>query len=161
MDSRVEFSDLRGRKYVYSVRKFEDFRADVPGNYIFAKRTNSGWVPLYIGETASLQKRMARVHEAWDYCRNRSASFVLAHVNIGDHKEREAEQRALMVAFDPPGNFPVPGSSPRLPDLSRAAWASSSNAVGRSTTQRPAHATTKAARSGAQDALSASTNAMA
>jgi hypothetical protein len=41
MDSRVEFSDLRGRKYVYSVRKFEDFWADVPGNYIFAKRTRS------------------------------------------------------------------------------------------------------------------------
>jgi hypothetical protein len=121
MDSRVEFSDLRGRKYVYGVRKFEDFWADVPGNYIFAKRTSSGWVPLYIGETASLQKRMARHHEAWDYCRNRGASFVLAHVNIGDHKEREAEQRALMVAFDPPGNFPVPGSSPWLPDLSRAA----------------------------------------
>ena len=39
----------------------------------------------------------------------------------GRKKEREAEQRALMVAFDPPGNFPVPGSSPLLPDLSRAA----------------------------------------
>jgi len=121
MDSRVEFSDLRGRKYVYSVRRFEDFWAEVPGNYIFAKRTSSGWVPLYIGETASLQKRMARYHEAWDYCCNRGASFVLAHVNLGDHKEREDEQRALMVAFDPPGNFPVPGSSPQLPDLGRAA----------------------------------------
>jgi hypothetical protein len=46
---------------------------------------------------------------------------VLAHVNLGDYKEREDEQRALMVAFDPPGNFPVPGSCPNLPDLSRAA----------------------------------------
>ena len=94
MDSRIEFSDLRGRKYLYSVRRFEDFWADVPGNYIFAKRTSSGWVPLYIGETASLQKRMARHHEAWDYCCNRGASFVLAHVNLGDHTERDAELHA-------------------------------------------------------------------
>ena len=76
MDSRVEFSDLRGRKYMYSVRRFEDFWADVPGNYIFAKRTSSGWVPLYIGETASLPKRMARHREAWDYCSLRGASFA-------------------------------------------------------------------------------------
>jgi hypothetical protein len=122
MDSRVEFTDLRGRKYVYSVRKFEDYWADVPGNYIFAKRTATGWMPLYIGEAASLQKRMGRHRDAWEYCRLRGASFVLAHVNLGDYKEREAEQRALMVAFDPPGNFPVTNAADgHLPDFSRAA----------------------------------------
>jgi hypothetical protein len=121
MDSRVEFSDLRGRRYTYSVRKLEDFWADVPGNYIFAKWTPSGWIPLYIGEAASLQKRFACPHQAWEYCRNRGASFVLARVNLDGPKAREDEQRALMVAYDPPGNFPVPGADARLPDLSRAA----------------------------------------
>lgn len=121
MDSRVVFTDLRGRRFIYSVRRLEDFWADVPGNYIFAKRTCDAWVPLFIGETASLQKRLARRHEAWEYCRNRGAAYVLARPNLEGHKAREDEERALLVAYDPPGNFPVPGAGTHLPDLSHAA----------------------------------------
>lgn len=121
MDSRVVFTDLRGRRFTYSVRRLEDYWAAVAGNYIFAKRTHDAWVPLYIGETDNLQRRMATRHEAWEWCRNRGAAYVLARPNLEGAKAREDEARALTVAYDPPGNFPVPGAEVRLPDLSRAA----------------------------------------
>jgi hypothetical protein len=121
MDSRVIFTDLRGRRFTYSVRRLEDFWADVPGNYIFAKRTCDAWIPLYIGETASLQKRLNPCHEAWDYCRRRGAAYVLARPNLEGYQARQDEARALFVAYDPPGNFPVPGAEAHLPNLSHAA----------------------------------------
>ncbi len=120
MDSQVEFTDLRGRKFSYAVLRFEDNWGDLPGNYVFARRTAQGWVPLFIGETANFRKRMAGHHEAWDWCRSRGAAWVLAHVNR-DEAARRDEERALMVAYDPPGNFPVEPRVVALPELSRAA----------------------------------------
>ena len=81
MDSHVEFSDLRGRKYIYSVHQFEDNWGALPGNYIFARRTADGWTPLFVGHTPNFQWKMGCHNDAWIYCRNRGASFVLAHVN--------------------------------------------------------------------------------
>jgi hypothetical protein len=121
MDSHVEFTDLRGRKYVYSVHRYEDHWAAVPGNYIFARRTNDGWIPLYIGETPNLQRRMSGRNDAWTYCCNRGASFVLAHVNFEGDRARQDEERALILAFDPPGNFPIQPESVHLPNLGHAA----------------------------------------
>ena len=121
MDSHVEFSDLRGRKYIYSVHQFEDNWGALPGNYIFARRTADGWTPLFVGHTPNFQWKMGCHNDAWIYCRNRGASFVLAHVNHEGEAAREAEQRALILAYDPPGNFPIQTASTRLPDLGRAA----------------------------------------
>jgi hypothetical protein len=46
---------------------------------------------------------------------------VLAHVNHEGDQAREAEERALILAYDPPGNFPIQTESVRLPHLGQAA----------------------------------------
>jgi len=119
MIPRVAWSDYRGRKYVYSVFDLDQEWVDFPGNYILARRTPRGWDPLYIGQTDSLKYGLNKSHEAWAFCHSRGATHVLVHFNFADRKTRQAEENALVIAYEPPGNCrqPAPGYVV-LPDFS-------------------------------------------
>jgi hypothetical protein len=118
MIPRVTLTDFRGRKYVYSVFDISQEWVGFPGNYVFARRTHRGWEPLYIGEADNLRDSVNRRHEAWAFCRSRGATHVLVHFNFAGRKARQAEEQALVIAYEPPGNCrgPAPGYV-ILPDI--------------------------------------------
>ena len=120
MTEKVVWTDFRGRKYVYDVFDFEDRWTDLPGNYIFAGRSNQGWVALFVGETSSFKKRFAARDSAMVRARNMGATHILAHVNMGGAKARGQEEQALIWAYDPPCNFPQQKGTVHLPDFAAA-----------------------------------------
>ena len=121
MADKVVWTDFRGRKYVYDVFDFEDGWTDLPGNFIFAGRSNKGWVALFVGETSSFKKSFAGRHEAVTRARNMGATHILAHINMAGWKARVQEEQALVWAYDPPCNFPQSTGTVHLPDFARQA----------------------------------------
>lgn len=118
MIPQVAWTDYRGRKYIYSVFDLDQEWVNFPGNYILARRTPRGWEALYIGEAESLKHGVGPGHPAWAFCRSRGATHILVRFNFAGRKARQAEEQALVIAYEPPGNCrqPVPGYV-ILPDL--------------------------------------------
>ena len=67
---------------------------DVQGNFIFAKFEHHQWVPVYIGEAASLQTEFRdgyRHVREWPCIEREGATHVHAHTNSADRSARQTE----------------------------------------------------------------------
>ena len=76
--------------YTYWVHHPNTTWHDVAGNYIFAKFVHHEWVPIYIGETASLDTEFRdnyrHVPKWWSCIEREGATHVHAHTSDGDCK---------------------------------------------------------------------------
>ena len=99
---QVSWQGKSGKTYTYKVLALDTDWNDVPGNYIFSKRTPNGWMPIYIGETVSFKKRLPN-HEKRPCANRNGATHIHAHTN-SDAKARKAEEKDLLNRFDPPCN---------------------------------------------------------
>ena len=77
---------------------------DVPGVYIFAKRTGlmGNWTALYIGETGSFSKRLPG-HEKWLAAVIRGATHIHV-IQVRTAYERMTIEQTLVKQFQPPLN---------------------------------------------------------
>lgn len=92
-----------GKKYNYHVYPIGTNFVAQPGNYIFAKKNAKGyWVPVYIGQTDNLQRRLSNHNEAACVRRN-GGTHVHAHLNVIE-RDRLAEEKDLIQYWKPPCN---------------------------------------------------------
>ncbi len=104
MAETIMWPGKSGKKYKYSIHPIETTFKDVPGNYIFAKKTSSGsWTPIYIGETESLKDRLAN-HEKMSCIQRHGGTHIHAHTSSSDVDVRRAEESDLLAQWDPPCN---------------------------------------------------------
>ncbi len=116
MTRYVTLTGLTGNKYQYEAYDVNSTWNSVPGNYVFAAQggqtiLTESWGPIYIGETVDFSTRIPG-HEKWVTARLKGATHVLAHVNRGGIEARQAEERDLVRAYNPPLNkeySPAPG----------------------------------------------------
>ncbi|WP_025771260.1 hypothetical protein [Thioalkalivibrio sp. HK1] len=98
-----------GQEYLYSVHSVNDHRIgktfdNVPGNYIFAKKTypSGEFSPIYIGQSGNLSERFEDHHK--NSCiRRRGATHIFVHRN-DDENVRLAEEKDLLDNSNPPCN---------------------------------------------------------
>jgi hypothetical protein len=77
---------------------------DEPGNYIFVKETSPNcWIPLCIGETESLKKRLGG-HEKLRCVRRNGGTHIHAHTASASEQDRKEEEADLLAKWDPPCN---------------------------------------------------------
>ena len=69
---------------------------------MFVKRTNNGWVSVYIGIADDLSDRIPG-HERWREAQLLGATHVMAHTH-SNKAAREAEEKDLIGYWNPPLN---------------------------------------------------------
>lgn len=73
------------------------------GNYMFVKRIQSGFVPVYIGQADSLKARLPS-HDRWADAKKAGATHVMTHTTPAGEAARLAEERDLIQNWDPECN---------------------------------------------------------
>lgn len=100
----ISWTGLSGKKYGYWIYKIGASFKEEPGNYIFAKETQTGyWSPSYIGETVNLDMRLGD-HEKEACARKHGATHIHAHLNSAGEKARRLEENDLIRKYNPPCN---------------------------------------------------------
>jgi hypothetical protein len=91
-------------KYEFTIYSMDTDWNDVPGNYIYAKRSTepSVWLAVYIGQTESFKERLPNHNELPCIKRN-GGTHVHAHINR-DEKARLAEEKDLLANHTTPCN---------------------------------------------------------
>ena len=92
-----------GKRYEYVVYGLNASWNNKPGNYIFAKRTASGWHAIYVGQTDSFASRLPNHNERGCAVRN-GATHVHAHVNSAGESSRKFEEVDLIREHQPACN---------------------------------------------------------
>jgi len=99
MADTVNWPGKSGKMYAYEIIPVNASWNDVPGNYIFAKRNGSSWMPVYIGQTDSFSDRLPN-HEKRPCAGRNGATHIHAHVNKND-QSRLSEERDLIANWYP------------------------------------------------------------
>lgn len=100
----VVWAGRSGKRYSYWYHQIGTVTfKDEPGNYIYAKLTNQGWAPIYIGETQTLSDRIAR-HEKRERALRHGATHIHAHTTPGIRQARLDEETDLRGNYNPPCN---------------------------------------------------------
>lgn len=102
MAQTVTLVGLSGRRYLYTLANVNLPWPAVPGNYAFVDRNGN---PKYIGETRDFSsRRPGPSHEQWPAAAKQGAQFVIARANPAGESARKAEERDLILAYNPPCN---------------------------------------------------------
>lgn len=99
---KVNWPGKSGRTYTYLVYPIGTSFNDVAGNYIYAKQVGPQWQPCYIGQTNSLQNRLAN-HEKEACAKRHGATHIHVKVTPGE-RDRLAEEEDLIRLWNPPCN---------------------------------------------------------
>lgn len=101
----VEARGASGITYKYFVLPPPIVWPAVPVNYMFAKRIESLWVVVYIGQSDNALRTMPR-HVLWDEAVEKyGATHCLAHQGSSNEAERSMEERDLIASHGPPMNI--------------------------------------------------------
>lgn len=93
-----------GEEYKYWIYPIGFSFKKEPGNYIFAKETKpNSWSPRYIGQTKNLDERLGD-HEKEVCAKRHGATHIHAHLTSGGESIRKAEERDLILRWQPPCN---------------------------------------------------------
>jgi len=99
----ITWPGASGKEYKYWISPIDSSFKDEPGNYIFAKETSPGrWTPIYIGESESLEDRLAN-HDKLPCVKRHGGTHIHAHTSGGE-SVRKAEESDLIAKWDPPCN---------------------------------------------------------
>ena len=100
MANEINWPGKSGKQYKYWIHPIDTEFEDKPGNYLYAKDTPNGRVPLYIGQTSSLEDRLAD-HEKEPCAKKNGATHVHAHTEHGGEAIRRLEEEDLVQKWDP------------------------------------------------------------
>ena len=93
-----------GKKYGYWIYPIGTAFKDEPGNYIYATETSpKEWQPVYIGQTSSLNDRLAD-HEKEACAKRNGATHIHAHITSGGESKRLEEESDLIAKWNPACN---------------------------------------------------------
>ena len=95
----IIFSGISGTKYEYIAYPIDSNFKPLPANYIFAKRSDFGFHPIYIGETSDLSTRFDNHHKL-PLAELHGAAHTLVHINATPHL-RLSEERDLIDYYKP------------------------------------------------------------
>lgn len=102
----ADYLDFPGRRSSYRYWFLNDVTCQgikaEPGNYMFVKPTNAGWVPVYVGVADDLSDRLPH-HNVWPKAAALGATRVVAHTQH-DLSTRKAEEIDLISYWNPPCN---------------------------------------------------------
>jgi len=102
--SSAIWTGFSGKKYSYQVFEMGTNFKDIPGNYIYAKKTNTGtWKALYIGQTSSLGNRLGD-HEKEGCAKRNGATHIHAHSSPSSEQTRKIEEVDLIKNYSPACN---------------------------------------------------------
>jgi predicted GIY-YIG superfamily endonuclease len=99
MTDSIQWPGKSGAQYQYWIHPLGTTFKSTPGNYIYAKLTSAGWVPLYVGQTGDLSARLAN-HEKDSEARRNGATHIHAHTSTSE-AQRLAEEKDLIVRWQP------------------------------------------------------------
>ena len=92
-----------GKGYPYHIFAMGGSWQNVPGNYIYAGKTSTGWKAAYIGQTNSFRTRLPN-HEEEACAKRHGATHIHAHTNSVGAFARKAEEADLIKKHQPPCN---------------------------------------------------------
>jgi hypothetical protein len=105
--SSVSWPGLSGKVYPYQIYPIDASFPSVPGNYIYAKQSESGeLIPLYIAQTRNLSQRLED-HEKQGRAIQDGATHILVHISNESQAARCSEERDLILCWKPPCNDPI------------------------------------------------------
>ena len=97
----IQWEGASGTKYGYWIDPIGTAFKDEPGNYIYAKETSPDhWAPVYIGQTSSLEDRLAD-HEKEECAARHGATHIHAHTKSAGKAARLAEESDLIENWNP------------------------------------------------------------
>lgn len=100
-EQTIKWPGQSGEEYLYHIYEIGRQMEPVPGNYIFARKTEAGkFVPIYIGETADISERFDN-HHKMPCIRENGATHICTHKSSANDKERQAEEADLIAHWDP------------------------------------------------------------
>jgi hypothetical protein len=100
----IHWYGASGKAYKYYIHPIRNDFRDLPGNYMFTKQTALGdWIPLYIGESESLQGRLSN-HDKMPCVTGNGGTHIHVHISPADTAVRRDEEADLLRRWDPPCN---------------------------------------------------------
>ncbi len=97
----ISWPGKSGKTYVYWIYPIGHGMHEKAGNYLFAKETKPGnWLPVYIGQTKNLDQRLEN-HEKEECATRNGATHIHAHLNADGEAVRKAEERDLILHWQP------------------------------------------------------------
>lgn len=100
-EGTILWSGKSGEKYSYWIYKIGYAFASSPGNYVFARETESKtYQPVYIGQTSDLSERFDNHHKMPCIKRN-GATHICAHKNSSGETARQDEESDLIENYNP------------------------------------------------------------
>ena len=100
----IYWTGASGKEYKYWIHEIGTSFKNCPGNYIFTKETSPGrWMPIYIGETESLNDRLSD-HEKLPCVNRNGGTHVHVHTNSSNSDARKVEETDLLDKWDPACN---------------------------------------------------------
>jgi hypothetical protein len=101
MDQIIDWRGKSGTVYRYWFSGFADFYKVDAGNYMFVKQLpNGNYLPVYIGQAASLAARLP-CHERIADAKKAGATLVMSHTTQGGEAVRLAEEKDLIQQWSP------------------------------------------------------------
>lgn len=99
----VTWLGASGTPYAYRVFPIGTLFVDKPGNYVFARRHEKGWLPLHVGQAGSLCDWLNE--RALTPCiRACGATHIHVHLNQASRLDRLSEQQDLLLNYRPTCN---------------------------------------------------------
>jgi predicted GIY-YIG superfamily endonuclease len=100
----IEWDGISGKTYTYWIYETGYIFANQPGNYVFARETESGrFKPIYIGQTDDLSERFDN-HHKMSCIRRNGATHICAHKSSENESTRRAEELDLIKRWKPTCN---------------------------------------------------------
>jgi hypothetical protein len=102
-----QWAGQSGKEYQYQIYPIDAVLQALPGNYIYAVRTEDGhWVPIYISQTRDLHQRLEGHVGVSDAIQN-GATHMHVHYASEGPAARCSEERDLVLRWQPVCNEPV------------------------------------------------------
>lgn len=102
----IMWSGISGEKYKYWINLIGAPFKPVVGNYIFAKETKPReWIPIYVGETDNLQRRLTPNHEKMPCIKRYGGTHIHTHSSSDDEAIRQKEEADIIDKWNPPCNL--------------------------------------------------------
>ena len=105
----VNWPGQSGKEYPYQIYPIASSFPAVPGNYIYAKVSETGeWVPLFIAQTRNLNQRLED-EDKQGYAMQNGTTHILVHISDQGQAARCSEEHDLVLRWQPICNDKLEG----------------------------------------------------
>ncbi len=103
MVDSCRWTGASGKNYRYNIHPIDTAFNDVPGNYIFARKSSyRNWQAIYIGETESMKDQLPNDNDLPGVLQN-GCTHIHTHITM-DSRARFDEETDLLTSIKTPCN---------------------------------------------------------